>query len=283
MAGERPLAGRRAVVTGASSGIGEAIAARLAGQGANLVLTARRQDRLAALATRIRTDHAVTVDVVAADLGRPDGAATVWTAATAGGPVDLLINNAGFGYFRPFGSADWARDAELIQLNITSLVELCHRFVSRHRATPPEHRVYLMNIASTAAFQAVPNFAVYASSKMFVRYFTEALYYELRGTNISATCVCPGGTLTEFHAAAGAGNYGRLANASMMTADRVAEIGIRAMLRGKKTVVTGFINKLSCWLSGLAPGGMSARGAMFVLGTPKPDQPALPSRTGGTP
>ena len=280
MAAERPLADRRAVVTGASSGIGEAIAARLAGLGANLVLTARREDRLTATASKLRTAHGVTVEVVVADLGRPDGVDAVWTAATRGGAIDVLINNAGFGYFRAFGTTDWARDAELIQLNITSLVELCHRFVAHHRTTPPAHRVHLMNIASTAAFQAVPNFAVYASSKMFVRYFTEALYYELRGTKISATCVCPGGTLTEFHAAAGAGNYGRLANASMMTADKVARVGIRAMLRGKKTVVTGVLNKLSCWLSGMAPGGVSARGAMFVLGTPKPDQPALPSRTG---
>lgn len=281
-AAARPLAGRRALVTGASSGIGAAIASKLAARGADLAITARRADRLRATADTIAAAHGVRVDVIAADLGAADGAAQVWDAAIAGGAVDFLINNAGFGYFRPFATVEWARDAELIQLNITSLLALCHRFVAHHRKNPPDHKVRIMNVASTVAFQAVPNFAVYAASKAFVRNFTEALFYELRGSNITATCVCPGGTSTEFHAAAGAGNYGKLANASKMPADDVAEIGVRAMLRGKKTVVTGFVNKLSCAVSGLAPSGLSARGAMFVLGAPQA-QDALPDRDGDTP
>jgi len=277
-AGERPLAGRRAVVTGASGGIGEAIAHRLAARGAAVVLTARREDRLTEVAARITAEHAVAVDVIAADLGRAGGATAVWDAAIAGGAIDILVNNAGFGYFRPFATTDWARDAELLQLNITSLVELCYRFVAHHRATPPAHPVHLLNLASTSAYQAVPNFAVYASSKVFVRNFTEALHYELRRSSISATCLCPGGTRTEFHAAAGAGNYGALANASMLPADQVAELGVRAMLRGKKTIVTGFMNKLSCFLVGLVPSGLASRSAMWVLGAPR--DATLPARTG---
>jgi short-subunit dehydrogenase len=219
--------------------------------------------------------------VIGADLGLPDGAAAVWSAAIAGGAVDVLVNNAGFGYFRPFATVDWERDAELIQLNVTSLVALCHRFVAHHRAHPPAHPVQLMNVASTAAFQAVPNFAVYAASKAFVKDFTVALHYELRGSPMTATCVCPGGTSTEFHAAAGAGNYGKLANASMMPADKVAEIGVRGMLRGKKLVVPGFVNKLSRFASGVLPAGAAARAARRVMGPPR-THAALPSRTGST-
>jgi short-subunit dehydrogenase len=276
---DRPLADRRALVTGASSGIGLAIAHRLAARGATLVLTARREDKLRDAAAALTAAHGGEVDVIPADLGRPDGAAALWTAARAGGAVDVLVNNAGFGYFRPFTTAEWARDAELIQLNITSVVELAHRFVADHRATPPAHRVFLMNVASTAAFQAVPNFAVYASSKAFVRNFSEALHYELAASPIGVTCVCPGGTVTEFHAAAGAGDYGKLATASMLSADKVAELGVRALLRGKKTVVTGFMNKLSCWLAPRAPSGLASRSASWVLGRPKTSP--LPARLPG--
>jgi short-subunit dehydrogenase len=277
---DRPLAGRRAIVTGASGGIGLAIAGVLARRGADLVITARRDDRLRAVAEQLTSVHGVRVDVLAADLGHAGGAAAMWDRAIASGAVDILVNNAGFGYYRPFATADWTRDAELIQLNITSLVELCHRFVAHHRTSPTPHRVHLLNVASTAAYQSIPNFAVYASSKAFVRNFTEALHYELRRTSITATCLCPGGTTTEFHAAAGAGDYGRIANASMLPADRVAELGVRAMLRGKKTLVTGFLNKLSCFFVGLAPRGLSSRSASWLMGAPRPG--ALPARTGGS-
>jgi uncharacterized protein len=273
-----PLAGRRALVTGASSGIGAAIADRLAARGAHVAITARREERLREVAARLTAAHGTPVDVLPADLAAPGAAARLWADATAAGPVDVLVNNAGFGYFRPFATEAWTRDAELLQLNITAVVELAHRFVAHHRATPPAHRVYLLNVASTAAFQAVPHFAVYASSKAFVRNFSEALYYELRGTPVGVTCLCPGGTTTEFHAAAGAGNYGKLANSSMLSADKVAELGVRAMLRGKKTTVTGFMNKLSCFLAPRAGSGLASRAATWVLGAPS--SAPLPERTG---
>ncbi|MBP9207340.1 MAG: SDR family NAD(P)-dependent oxidoreductase [Kofleriaceae bacterium] len=276
------LRGHRALITGASSGIGAAIAAELAGRGCDLVLAARRRDRLDQVAAAARARQ-VEATVVTSDLGQAGAATTLWHDTCATGPTPtILVNNAGFGYFRPFTTAEVGRDLEMIQLNITSLVELAYHFVATHRATPPAPgRAYLLNVASTAAFQAVPNFAVYASSKHFVRNFSEALHYELKGSPIHATCLCPGGTTTEFHAAAGAGDYGALASASMLSAEVVAKKGVAAMVRGKKTVVTGVLNKLSCFLAGLAPGGLASRSAGLVLGRPKdgalPARPASPS------
>lgn len=271
------LTGKRALVTGASSGIGAALAHLLAADGAALVLTARRKDALDRVAAECADRGARQVEVVPADLGRPGGAAALWEAAAAAGPVDVLVNNAGFGYFRPFADADGARDAELLQLNIASLVELSRRFVAA-RAGRPE-RSYLLNVASIAAYQSIPCFAVYASSKAFVRNFSEALHDELAGTPISVTCVCPGGTRTEFHAQAGAGDYSWLANRSMLDADEVAAISLRALRQGRRTVIPGALNKLSCWGVRLVPRRFASWMSTRVLGRPRAG--ALPSRGGG--
>jgi uncharacterized protein len=260
---EKDLTGQRALVTGASSGIGAAIARELHARGAALVLTARRRSALDALAAELGG-----AEVVVGDLGQPGGAASVWSAA-AGKPVDILINNAGFGYFRPFADVDWQRDAELVQLNITSLVELARRFIDQRTGT------YLVNIASIGAYQSVPNMALYAASKAFVRNFSEGLHDELRGTT-SVTCVCPGGTKTEFHAVAGAGNYGWIANMSMMSAEEVAHISVRAMVAGKRTVIPGLMNKLSCFGVRFVPRRFASWMARRVLGKPRPG--ALPPR-----
>src|SRR5262249_41638242 len=170
---ESELRGKRALVTGASSGIGAAIARELAALGVDLVLSGRRPDALDALAADC-TARGVGVDVVACDLGRPGGAAALWAAARATGAIDILINNAGFGYFRLFRAVDWQRDAELLQLNITSLVELSRRFVDDRSTGFPQDRAYLVNIASIGAYQAVPHIAVYSSSKAVLPHFTEA-------------------------------------------------------------------------------------------------------------
>ena len=265
----------RALITGASSGIGAAIARDLAGRGAQLVLAARRKDALDVVAADCRT-RGVAVDVISVDLGKPGAASALWDAAARAGAIDVVVNNAGFGYFRPFADIDWARDAELVQLNVTSLVELSRRFVAARSGQ--DGRAYLLNIASIAAYQSVPNMAVYAASKAFVRNFTEALHDELRGTSVSATCVCPGGTRTDFHAIAGAGNYGWIANRSMMSAEAVAKIAVRAMLRGRRTVIPGVLNKLACWSVRLVPRRIASIASRFVMGKPRPG--ALPPRTG---
>ena len=266
------LRGKRALVTGASSGIGAELARLLAAEGVDLVLSARRKDALDQVAAACAN---VRVDVITADLGMPDAATTLWKTASAGGPIDIMINNAGFGYFRAFLDADWQRDAELLQLNITSLVELSRRFLEARKGS--SERAFLVNIASIAAYQSTPNFAVYTSSKAFVRNFTEALHDELAGSPISVTCICPGGTHTEFHAAAGAGDYGWLATKSMLTAAEVARITLAAMKKGKRNVIPGFMNKLSCFGVRFVPRAFASWMSRRVLG--KPRAAALPSRT----
>lgn len=265
------LAGKRALVTGASSGIGAAIARELATLGVNLVLTARRRDALEEIATTCRGEK---VEIITADLGKPDAARALWDAALASGPIDILINNAGFGYFRRFDEVDWARDAELIQLNMTSLVALARCFVDTHKtSTRPAHMV---NIASTGAYQSVPNMALYAASKAFVRNFSEGLHDEHRGTPLTVTCICPGGTETAFHAASGGGDYSWIANASMKSPAFVAHASIAAMLQGRRTVVPGLFNKLSCFGVRFLSRQFASRVATQVLGKPRF---ALPERS----
>ena len=268
------LGGKRALVTGASSGIGAAIARELAAKGVDLVLTARRKTALDEIAAECQA-KGVRVDIVTTDLGRPEAAQGLWAAASAGGAIDICVNNAGFGYFRPFAEIEWERDAEMVQLNVTTLVQLSHLFVRARTADPG--RAYLLNIASIGAYQSVPNMALYAATKAFVRNFTEALHDEHAGSPISATVVCPGGTKTEFHANAGAGNYSWIANASMMSAERCAKISVRAMMKGKRTVIPGLVNKLSCFGVRLVPRRFASWMANRVLGKPRPG--ALPSRT----
>jgi short-subunit dehydrogenase len=254
------LRGLRALVTGGSSGIGAAIARELASHGVTLVLTARREQALrdvAASCTGAKTE------IIVGDLGAPGGAQAVWTRATAGGPVDILINNAGFGALGKFAETELARDAEMVQLNMASLVELSQRFVAQQRP-----RGYVLNIASIGAYQAVPNMALYAASKAFVRDFTEALHDELAGGPVSATCVCPGGIHTDFHAVAGAGNYGWIARLSMMDAPALARISVRAMAKRKRNIIPGFLNKLSCWSVRLVPRSLASWIAGKVMGKP---------------
>lgn len=263
--------GQRALVTGASSGIGAAIAEELARRGVDLVLTARRADALEQVAARCR---GVQVEIITADLGQPGAAQTLWAAATAHGPIDILVNNAGFGYFRRFDEVDWARDAELMQLNMASLVALARQFVdARKGSAGPAH---MLNIASTGAYQSVPNMALYAASKAFVRNFSEALHDEHRHTPLSVTCVCPGGTDTAFHAASGGGDYSWIANLSTKSPGFVARAAVGAMLRRERTVIPGFFNAVTCFAVRLLSRRLASRVAGLVLGKPRL---ALPART----
>lgn len=243
----RPLA----LVTGASGGIGAALARELARHGHDLVLAARSLAPMEALAAELRTlGGAVTI--IAADLARPGAAATLAHDIASGGlAVDVLVNNAGLGAAGRFDRADPARLAEIMQVNIVALSELT-RLLLPGMVERGHGRIML--VASVAAFQPGPHMAAYFASKAYVLSLSEALAYELRGSGVSVTALCPGATATGFFAVAGAGNSlmaRRLRR--MMSADEVARRGYRGLASGRRVVVTGLMNCLVALASRHAP------------------------------
>lgn len=249
------LEGQRALVTGASSGIGAEIARELAREGAHLVLVARRKERLEALASELRAAHGVEVAVEAADLADPAAPAALFAATEGAGlAIDVLVNNAGFGSYLQFDQIEWERYAALIQVNMSSLTHLCHLFVPVMKG---RRRGRIMNVASLGAYLPCPTFAVYAASKAYVRNMTEALDFELKGSGVRAICVSPGGTQTEFleHAQQ---KLKPGASLFMMSPQRCAQIAVKKMLAGRRNVVAGFMNTLTAVLLRFVPRGLYA-------------------------
>jgi len=231
-----------ALITGASSGLGAEYAKLFAADKHDLVLVARRRDRLEALASELRAAHSVRVLVAAADLATSDGPRRVVEDAFAAGlQIDFLVNNAGFGASGAFADLDVARELEMIQLNITSLVTLTRAFLP---AMIGRRSGRILNIGSTAGFPPGPFMAVYYASKAFVNSFTEALWYELRGTGVSATVSCPGATATEFAGVAG-NSRSLLFRLGAADPKQVAAEGYKAMKKGKPMVIHGLKNKLT--------------------------------------
>jgi len=237
--------GQRALVTGASSGIGAAFARELASRGSDLVLVARSRDKLTAFGDELSTSYGVAVDVVVADLAKPS-AADHLAAEVGDRQIDILINNAGFGLHALLHQADAAKLTEMVQLNVATLVDLTRLYLPGMLA---RDRGAVINIASTAAFQPVPYMAVYGASKAFVLSFTEALWAETRRTDVRVTALCPGSTETEFFTVAGE-------NAQVgarMAPERVVHAALRALDRRAGSVVTGAGNRLLINAPRLAP------------------------------
>ncbi|MBI4954046.1 MAG: SDR family oxidoreductase [Myxococcales bacterium] len=257
------LRGRTALVTGASSGIGVALARQLAARGASLVLTARRKDRLDALAEELRTAHGVDVTTVALDLGRPTAPLALYEATEgAGQAVDILVNNAGFGTQERFDRIPWDKSAEQIQLNIVSLTELTRRFLV---PMLERGRGHILNVASIGAYMPVPFFATYAAGKAYVRNFTEALASELAGTPVRVCCLCPGGTRTEFLDVAGQ-KATWLVDRALMSPERCARIGLRALFGRRRNIVAGFLYSFLCWSVRFVPRRLVVWLAGLVMG-----------------
>lgn len=231
-----------ALVTGASSGLGSEFARRFAARGADLVLVARRAERLEELATELRTAHGVTVTVVPFDLARPDAGRALRAELDAASiSVHLLVNNAGFGTHVPFVRADVERVEEEITLNVSALVDLTRAFL------PPmvdAGRGAVVNLASIAAYQPAPGMAVYGATKAFVLHFTEALAFELRGSGVKVLSVAPGPTRTEFFDVAGENASG---GARFQTAEQVVSAALHALDRRSTpaSTVSGVANLLT--------------------------------------
>jgi len=236
-------AGCLALVTGASAGIGEAIARGLARRRVPQLLVARSGEKLEALAEELRSLSGVAVEALALDLAA-DGAARRLFAATeeAGKPVGLLVNNAGFGFYGPQAEQGLDRTLRMLRLNVQALVELTDRLLPPMRA---RRSGLVLNVASTAAFLPVPYMAVYAATKAFVLSYSHALHEELRGTGIVVTALCPGTTRTDFHRVAGLAPGERVRFPSL-SAETVAEAGLRGLERGKAIVVPNLLD--SAWI-----------------------------------
>jgi uncharacterized protein len=232
-----PSAQSTALVTGASSGIGAALARALARRGHSLTLVARRSERLQQLAGELSRAHGVHVDWVSADLGDPAQRERLHTAVLdRGRPVEVLANCAGFGIYEPFAVSARARELEQVRLLVEAIVDLDARFVP---AMVRRGRGAVLNVGSTAGFQALPGNGTYSASKAFVLTHTEALSEELRGTGVSATAVCPGPVPTDFFATSRPLVVHRLPRIFWCSAQQVAEDGLRAAERGAASVVPG--------------------------------------------
>ncbi len=249
-----PWRGKWALVTGASAGIGQALAAELAAGGANLVLTARRQDRLEQLAAELRRQHDVSVEVLAADLARPAARDEIFAFTQGKGiAIELLVNNAGFGAYGEFHKIDLARQLAMLEVNISAVVHLTHRYLPQ---MIERRRGDILVVASTAAFQAVPYITTYAATKAFDLIFAEGLAEEVRRYGIRVCALCPGSTNTEFqHVAGQPDRTFRLAE----TPEKVARVGLQALARGKSYVIPGIGNYLGVQGQRLAPRGLVTR------------------------
>lgn len=249
--------GATALITGASSGIGEAFANILAERGSNLILVARSEDVLNELAGDLHKKYGVTVDVMAADLSEAQNRDNIAeAAATLDRQVDLLINNAGFGTMGAFAKADGIRERQQVDLNVTALTDLCHAFLP---SMLERGRGGIINVASTASFQPIPYMAVYAATKAYVRSFSEALHAECKGRGVTVTALCPGPVATNFFAATESKDIdGMVKKVSgiMMTAEQVALDALAAMEKGKAVIVPGTPNKLGALASSLTPNSM---------------------------
>jgi uncharacterized protein len=228
-----------ALVTGASSGIGEAIARRLALEGFDLIIAARREDRLRSLAAQIETETKRRVTPIAADLSSLSGTRALVSAIEAQGlTVSFLVNNAGFGIHGMMADQSVDRTLEMIHLNVTALTFLTHHYVKEMVARGSGR---ILQIASIGAFQPSPYYAVYAATKAFVLSFSEALHHELDGTGVTVTTSCPGLTDTEFHEVADHIKPSWMKSITM-SADEVARASVVATLRGDRVTVPGAAN-----------------------------------------
>lgn len=255
--------GKWALVTGASSGIGWAIAEQLAARGANLVLTARRADRLAQLADNVASRHRVQTQTFAADLARTQTPGEIFRFTEQKRlPIELLINNAGFGAYGEFGKVEAQRLLDMVQVNIASVVHLTHLFL---RPMVERRSGYIMIVASTAAFQPVPYISTYAASKGFDLLFAEGLAEEVRRYGVRVCALCPGSTASEFNEVAG---QPRMPGAQESN-EKVARVGLEALAAGKPRVISGARNWLSVEAQRLAPRRLVTRVAARMFMPPQ--------------
>lgn len=245
----RSFKGITALVTGASSGIGKAMARVLASEGANLVLVARNLPRLEQEANDLNSRYGGNTQVFAGDLSQPEIPQKLFEFTQQRGlEIDLLVNNAGLGHYGLFETMRPQDIRTMLGLNVQALTSLTHLFLP---GMLKRKKGGILNVASTAGFQPIPSLALYAASKAFVVNFSEALWSECKSCGVRVFCLCPGNTLTRFHQTAGIAKSRMFFSAS---AGDVARFALRKFLRsGRPTAIYGFWNKMMYYAGRLSP------------------------------
>ncbi len=229
---------RRALITGASSGIGKALCGELAAVGFDLIITARREAELQAIKKELQSKHRVQIEVLVSDLSNTAGVQKLAADVNALGPLDRLINNAGYGVYKEFKDSDLDDSIAMLQLNISALTALSHLLLPGLL----QRRGKIMNVASTAAFQPGPYMAAYYASKAYVLSFSEAIAEELAPHGVTVTALCPGPTTSGFQERAVMRKSKLVQNRKLPTSEDVAAYGLRAMERGQRVAIHGIMN-----------------------------------------
>ena len=261
-----PWSGKWALVTGASAGIGAALAEELARGGTNLVLTARRQERLEELAQKLAAAHKIQTRIFVADLTQPDAPEKIFQFTKEQAlEIELLINNAGFGVYGEFPTVETRRLTDMVQVNCAAVVHLTRLYLPEMVAR--KHGDVLI-VASTASFQSVPYISTYAATKAFDLLFAEGLAEEMKPHGVRVCALCPGSTESEFAEVAGHTHIAAT-RANRETADKVARAGLRALAAGKSYVISGLGNYLGVLGQRLVSRRMVARIAARMFRPPK--------------
>ena len=251
-----------ALLTGGSAGIGYELARELAAHGHDLVLVARRQDRLEAAAGTLEGKYGVRVITIPSDLADPDSPQRIFDAVRAEGiQIDILVNNAGFGLGGEFADTDIDRELDMVQVNVSALVHLTKLFMQPMILRKSGR---ILNLGSTAAFQPGPLNSIYYATKAFVLSFSQAIDEELRKTGVTVTCLCPGPVETEFADVAGLNETRLFSLAAIANAEDVARFGYLQMMRGKRIAVFGPANKLMVQAQRFLPRALVTRVARKV-------------------
>jgi short-subunit dehydrogenase len=254
-----------AMVTGASKGIGRSMAIALAKRKINLLLIARSANELISLQTEIKSQYGVEVDILSIDLSQPQAPTAVlnWVIEK-NYSVYILINNAGYGLWGKFSELDLTAQLEMCQLNMTTVTSLCHLLLP---LLSKEKQAYILNVSSTAAYQAVPTLAIYSATKAFVLSFTRALRFELKDGPVSVSCLSPGPVDTGFAHRAGLDAFNKMAEKFNMRPDEVAEIALKGMFAKKSEIIPGFTNIISVYANRILPKGFIEKMAAGIYKT----------------
>lgn len=252
-----------ALITGASSGIGIELARLFASDGYNLILVARRTDKLNELKVELESAFHISVNVFTQDLTRPFAAKSVFDFTQIEKlSVDVLVNNAGFGDFALFAQCNLEKQQQMMQLNMVCLTELTYYFLPQMLERKSGR---ILNVASLASFMPGPKMAVYYATKAYVRSFSEALHTELKKSGISVTALCPGPVKTAFWDVAEAGTSQKIANTFFADSLSVAKCGYKNLMRGKALAIPGFSTKCSVFLTRLFPRSL-IRKMVYAIG-----------------